>query len=79
MARGDHVFRSCEICKQTYIIAQKNAGHLTGDTGSTGRYFSMCAEDKDNKTLEDRMNEYSLQYNIVSEKGEISAKQCNIC
>ncbi len=23
MARGGHVFRLCEICKQTYIIAQK--------------------------------------------------------
>ncbi len=42
MALGNHVFRSCEMCKQTYIIAQKYARHLTGDTGSTGPYFSMC-------------------------------------
>ncbi len=40
MARGHHILRSYEICRQTYIIAQKYARHLTGDTGSTGRYFS---------------------------------------
>ncbi len=42
MARGGHIFRLWNICKQTYIIAQTYARHLMGDTGSTGRYISMC-------------------------------------
>ncbi len=41
MAYVYHVFSMCKICKQTYIIAQKYAHHLMGDTGSTGRQFSM--------------------------------------
>ncbi len=50
MARGDHVFCSCKICKQTYIITQKYARHLTGDTGSTGRCFLMCVHDSKKET-----------------------------
>ncbi len=30
MARGGHVFRSCEICKQTYIITQKTRSPSDG-------------------------------------------------
>ncbi len=41
MARGGHVFRSCKICNKLLLSLKKHARHLTGDTGSTGRYISM--------------------------------------
>ncbi len=36
MARGDHVVN------KLILSLKKHARYLTGDTGSTGRYFSMC-------------------------------------
>ncbi len=79
MARDDHVFHSCKICKQTYIIAQKYAHHLTGDTGFTSCYFSACLsmasflqrfEDTRGYQIQIQIQIILLHYNVLHSQTE---------
>ncbi len=74
MARGNHVFHSCEICKQTYIIAQKYARHLKGDIGSTGNYFSMCTK----ASINSLVKYYDIKMEVRMQWFNYDADSCEI-